>query len=198
LSPVTPYGRSKLIGEQILSDAVDAGLLPAALSLRYFNPVGAHASGLIEEHPAAPPQNLFPIMGDAARGARGPVEVFGDDCPTPDGTCRRDFIHVADLAEAHVAAIRFVMGAGAGRCVPVNLGAGRGYSVREALDAFSRACGFAVPHRLGARRPGDLPRVVADPRVAGELFGWRASRGLEAMCEDHWRFLQQASTRRAA
>jgi UDP-glucose 4-epimerase len=192
LSPVTPYGRTKAIGEQILSDAVAAGLLPSAVNLRYFNPVGAHPSGLIGEDPRQPPQNLFPIMTEAACGASGPVVLFGEDYPTPDGTCIRDYIHVADLAEGHVAAVRYALGSGRRTCLPVNLGTGRGYSVREALDAFSRACGFTVPHRIGARRPGDLPRVVADPSLASDLFEWRAARGLETMCEDHWRHQRQA------
>lgn len=190
MSPTNPYGATKAMIEQIIADLVAARALPSAVSLRYFNPVGAHSSGLIGESPRQTPQNLFPIIAQTAAGLRGPVKIFGDDYPTLDGTGVRDYVHVVDLARGHVAALRAALRE-TGRCLTMNLGTGRGYSVREALDAFSRACGMPVPHQMAPRRMGDVACCVADPSLACALLGWRASHSLEEMCRDHWRFQQR-------
>jgi UDP-glucose 4-epimerase len=186
--PLTPYGRSKLAVERILADVADADPGFAAVSLRYFNPVGAHASGLIGEDPKAPPTNLFPLIADTAAGLRDRVEIYGDDFPTPDGTGIRDFIHVVDLALGHVAALDFLLAGGVAGHRAVNLGRGRGVSVLEAIAAFARVSGRPVPYAVTARRSGDVAECVADPALAAGFLGWRARRGLDAMCADHWSF----------
>jgi UDP-glucose 4-epimerase len=189
LRPLNPYGRTKLIVEQIIDDLVVAEPGFAAVSLRYFNPVGAHASGLIGENPKGVPNNLFPFIAQTAAGLRDRVRVFGGDYPTPDGTGVRDYIHVVDLARGHLAALDFLAaGEGRGRNLALNLGCGRGCSVLEALAAFGRAVGRPIPYEIVDRRPGDAAECVADPARAAALFGWRAERGLEAMCADHWAF----------
>jgi UDP-glucose 4-epimerase len=189
LGALNPYGRTKLFIEGIIDDLVAAEPDFAAVSLRYFNPVGAHKSGLIGEVPRGIPNNLFPYIAQTAAGIRDRMRVFGDDWPTPDGTGVRDYIHVVDLAQGHLAALDFLMrGEGRGRNIPVNLGCGRGYSVLEAIRAFAAASGRPVPYEVVARRPGDVAECVADPARAAELFGWRAHRGLEEMCADHWAF----------
>ncbi|PIP98232.1 MAG: UDP-glucose 4-epimerase GalE [Rhodobacterales bacterium CG18_big_fil_WC_8_21_14_2_50_71_9] len=185
--PLSPYGRSKLIVESLLDDMVIADPAFSALSLRYFNPVGADPSGRIGEDPRTPPSNLFPCIAETALGRRAALEIFGSDYPTPDGTGVRDFIHVSDLAHGHVAALDALARGGlAGRHERVNLGVGTGYSVREALRAFAAATGRDIPHRLVARRPGDIAFSVADPAKARTLLGWTARRGLAEMCADHW------------
>ncbi|MFO1209995.1 MAG: UDP-glucose 4-epimerase GalE [Amaricoccus sp.] len=189
LGALNPYGRTKLMIEQIIDDLVVAEPAFASVSLRYFNPVGAHASGLIGELPRGVPNNLFPYIAQTAAGVRARLSVFGGDYPTPDGTGVRDYIHVADLAQGHLAAVDFLLaGEGKGRNTPVNLGCGRGYSVLESIRAFERAAGRAVPYDIVARRPGDVAECVADPSRAAELFGWRARRGIDEMCADHWAF----------
>jgi UDP-glucose 4-epimerase len=203
LSALNPYGRTKLIIERMLDDLVVADPEFAAVSLRYFNPVGAHASGLIGENPRDIPNNLFPFVAQTAAGLRDRVRVFGDVYPTPDGTGVRDYIHVVDLARGHLAALDYVLAepGARGRNLPVNLGCGRGYSVLEAIAAFSRAAGRAIPFEIVAPRPGDVAECVADPSRAAELFGWSATRGIEEMCVDHWAFqraLLEADLPRAA
>jgi UDP-glucose 4-epimerase len=194
LGPQNPYGRTKLAVEEIIADLVVARPDFAAVSLRYFNPVGAHGSGLIGEDPKGTPNNLFPFIAQTAAGLRDRVRIFGDDYPTPDGTGVRDYIHVVDLARGHLAALDFLLaGEAAGRSIPINLGGGRGYSVREALAAFSRAVGREIPHEVVARRPGDAAETVADPSRAAALLGWRARLGLDAMCADHWAFQSRLS-----
>ncbi len=192
LDPATPYGRSKLMIERMLGDIAQADGALGVVSLRYFNPVGAHPSGTIGEDPRGEPGNLFPFIAQAAAGQRPLVRIFGDDWPTPDGTGVRDFIHVCDLAEGHVAALDWLASPegsqAAGRNLPVNLGTGRGTSVLQAVTAFGRAAGRRVPHRTAARRPGDVAASYADPALAERLFGWRARRDLDAMCRDHWRW----------
>jgi UDP-glucose 4-epimerase len=189
LGPLNPYGRTKLAIEQIVDDLVVAEPDVAALSLRYFNPVGAHKSGLIGEKPEGVPNNLFPFIAQTAAGIRDRLRVFGGDYPTPDGSGIRDYNHVLDLADGHLAALDFLLaGEGKGRNLPVNLGCGRGYSVLEAIDAFARAAGRDIPFESVGRRPGDVAECVADPRRAAELLGWRARRGLDEMCADHWAF----------
>jgi UDP-glucose 4-epimerase len=192
LGPLNPYGRTKLIIERIIDDLVAADPRFAAISLRYFNPVGAHASAMIGENPRDVPNNLFPFVAQTAAGVRDRIRVFGADYPTPDGTGVRDYIHVVDLAAGHLAAIdRLLADEGfSGRNLPLNLGCGRGYSVLEAIAAFSRAVGRPIPHEIVARRPGDAAVCVADPARAAAVLGWRALRGIDEMCRDHWAFQQ--------
>jgi len=217
LAPANPYGRTKLMIEQILQDlhAADPGWQIALL--RYFNPVGAHSSGLIGEDPGGYPNNLMPYISQVAVGRRERLSVFGSDYPTPDGTGVRDYIHVMDLAEGHLAALRFMENAGSSRqslsfrpdsslrrrpesseeavsrdflSAPliVNLGTGRGYSVLEMLHAFEKAAGKAIAYQITDRRPGDIAACYADPTLAEKLFGWKAGRSLEDMCADTWRW----------
>jgi len=192
LEPATPYGRSKLMIERMLTDIAGADERFRSLSLRYFNPVGAHPSGMIGEDVQGTPGNLFPLIARTAAGQHPEVAVFGDDWPTSDGTGVRDFIHVCDLAEGHVAAMRWLLGSageqGKGRNMAVNLGTGRGVTVLEAVAAFARQAGRSVPCRMAERRPGDVAASYADPGLAAQLFGWRARRDLDAMCRDHWRW----------
>lgn len=190
LAPLSPYAETKLFIERIIEAEVAACPTLAAISLRYFNPVGAHPTGSIGEDPLTEPTNLFPIIAKAAMGLSPAVSVFGDDYPTPDGTPVRDFIHVVDLARGHVAAVRRLLEAKevAGRHERYNLGTGTGYSVLEAIRAFSAVAGRPVPHRIAPRRPGDVVVSVADPSQAERVLGWRAARGLEAMCADHWSY----------
>jgi UDP-glucose 4-epimerase len=198
LGPCNPYGRTKLMIERIIGDLACAHPGFAAVSLRYFNPVGAHGSGLIGEDPAGVPNNLFPLIAQTAAGLRDKVRVFGNDYPTPDGTGIRDYIHVVDLARGHLAALDLLSGdrAAAGRNIPINLGCGRGFSVLQAIAAFARAAGGEIPVEIAPRRPGDVAECIADPRRAAELLGWRAERGLDAMCADHWAFARRWSPKR--
>lgn len=189
LGATSPYGRTKLFTEALLSDLAAAWPEFGALSLRYFNPVGAHASGLIGEHPRGAPNNLFPYIAQTAAGLRPRLRVFGNDYPTPDGTGVRDYIHVVDVALGHIAALEYLMGGeGIGRNLPINLGCGRGYSVLEAISAFERATGREIPCEFVDRRAGDVAECVADARRAEAVLGWRATRDLETMCADHWVF----------
>ena len=184
-----PYGWTKYMGERILTDIATADPEWAIALLRYFNPIGAHESGLIGEDPRGIPNNLMPFIAQVAVGRRERLTVFGGDYPTPDGTCRRDFIHVMDLAAGHRLAAEYAMehtGAAA-----INLGTGRPYSVREVIAAFEQASGRAVPFVVGPRRPGDLPEFWADAGKAERLLGWRARYGLPEMCRDTWRWQQQ-------
>lgn len=156
----------------------------AALLLRYFNPVGAHASGRLGEDPLGPPNNLMPFLAQVAIGRREHLEIFGDDYPTPDGTGVRDYIHVTDLARAHVAALGHLMGASGVEAL--NIGSGRGHSVREMHAAFSAAVGRPLPVRIAPRRAGDIAEMRADPGRAERLLGWRAELGLAEMCQSAW------------
>jgi UDP-glucose 4-epimerase len=186
LAATNPYGQTKLAGENLLGDLAASDPAWAVGLLRYFNPVGAHASGLIGEDPRGTPNNLMPYVAQVAVGRRAELSVFGGDWPTPDGTGVRDYIHVVDLAEGHVAALRHLLG-GRGS-LTVNLGTGRGTSVLELVRAFEAASGRPVPHRIVDRRPGDVPACWADPALAERLLGWRATRDLAAMCADTWRW----------
>jgi UDP-glucose 4-epimerase len=186
LFATNPYGQTKLAGEKLLGDLAASDPAWAIGLLRYFNPVGAHASGLIGEDPRGTPNNLMPYVAQVAVGRRAELSVFGGDWPTPDGTGVRDYIHVVDLAEGHVAALRNLLG-GRGS-LTVNLGTGRGTSVLELVGAFERASGRPVPHRIVDRRPGDVAACWADPAQAERLLGWRATRDLDAMCADAWRW----------
>jgi UDP-glucose 4-epimerase len=190
LSATNPYGRSKLMVEEILRDLAKSDQAWRIALLRYFNPVGAHPSGLIGEDPSGIPNNLMPFAVQVAAGVRQQLSVFGGDYPTPDGTGVRDYIHVADLAQGHVAALRSL--AGEAGVLTVNLGTGRGYSVLEVVRALSAACGHAVPYAIVDRRPGDIAQCYADPTLARERLGWQAVRGIEEMCADAWRWQSNA------
>jgi len=185
LSATNPYGWTKLMGEQILRDVAQADPGWVIGLLRYFNPVGAHESGRIGEHPQGVPNNLMPYVSQVAVGKRERLQVFGGDYDTPDGTGVRDYIHVMDLAEGHVAALRHLLG---GDSVTVNLGTGTGYSVLEIIRAFERACGRAIPYQVVDRRPGDIAACYADASRAHSILGWRATRDLDTMCADSWRW----------
>ena len=194
LSATNPYGWSKLMMEQVLADvdAAEPGQWRMA-RLRYFNPVGAHESGLIGEDPQEVPNNLLPYVAQVAAGQRERLSIYGDDYPTPDGTGVRDFIHVSDLADGHVAALRYLEQHPG--LLTVNLGTGRPVSVLEMVRAFEQASGRAVPYQVVARRPGDVAQCWADPTQAQQLLGWRAQHGVERMCEDAWRW-QNGEARR--
>ena len=181
-----PYGHTKLVIEDMLAAQCTAQPSWKVAILRYFNPVGAHPSGLIGEDPEGMPNNLMPYITRVALGRLPELQVFGSDYPTPDGTGVRDYIHVCDLAEGHVAALRVLIEQG--RSLTVNLGTGRGYSVLEVVRAFEAASGRPVPYRLAPRRPGDIAQCYADPTAAQQRLGWHATRSLEDMCADAWRW----------
>lgn len=187
LQATNPYGRTKLMMEELIADvcAADPGF--SAISLRYFNPVGAHESGTIGEDPGGVPNNLMPYICQVAVGRLPRLQVFGGDWPTADGTGVRDYIHVMDLARAHADALDYLMDAPCGAAT-FNLGTGRGVSVLQLLRAFERASGREVPYEIAARRPGDVAEVYADPGRARNLLGWQAALDVEAMCRDAWRW----------
>lgn len=189
IGPTNPYGHSKAMVERILFDTCAADTAWHVAILRYFNPVGAHPSGLIGEAPRGVPNNLVPYIAQTAVGRREFLSVFGNDWPTTDGTGVRDYIHVMDLAEGHVAALRYAL-ANPG-AVPVNLGTGTGNSVLEMLRAYERASGRRIPYRFAPRRPGDIASCYADTALASRLLGWRATRTIDDMCEDSWRWQAQ-------
>ena len=179
-----PYGWTKYMSEQILRDTAKSDSDWAIVLLRYFNPIGAHSSGLIGEDPRGIPNNLMPFISQVAIGRREYLNVFGDDYDTPDGTGVRDYIHVVDLARGHVAAINY-MQQHKGESV-FNLGTGNGYSVLDMVHAFEKVTGKKVPYKIAPRRPGDLATVYASPDKSAELLGWKAEYGLEDMCRDTW------------
>lgn len=191
LGPINPYGRSKLMVEQILNDAAATSAL-RVINLRYFNPVGAHPSGMIGEDPVGVPNNLMPFVMQVAVGRREQVQVFGDDYPTPDGTGVRDYIHVCDLADGHVAAVDAL--ANTTGAETYNLGTGVGSSVLEVLAAAEMAADRKIPSQIVGRRAGDGAISVADPRRANDALGWRAHRTLADACVDHWRWQEQNPT----
>ena len=186
LSATNPYGTTKLLGEAMLRELQRCDARWQVAMLRYFNPVGAHASGRIGEDPRGVPNNLMPYVAQVAVGRRAKLQVFGGDYDTPDGTGVRDYIHVVDLAAGHVAALRRLFDEPGS--FTLNLGTGRGYSVLELVRAFEAASGRAVPFEIVARRPGDVAACYADPSRAQALLGWRAERDLDAMCRDAWRW----------
>ena len=181
-----PYGRTKLHIEEILADVCRAYPDFSVVCLRYFNPIGAHPSGLIGEDPNGIPNNLLPYVARVANGVLPKLRVFGSDYPTPDGTGVRDYIHVMDLADGHAKAVPYVMNHTG--WIAVNLGCGRGYSVLEIVKAFEKASGRKVPYELVPRREGDIAANWADPARARELFGWEATRNIDDMCRDAWNF----------
>ncbi len=186
LAAVNPYGATKLMSENILRDVEQADPRWKIALLRYFNPVGAHESGQIGEDPRGTPNNLMPYISQVAVGKRERLQVFGSDYDTPDGTGVRDYIHVVDLAEGHVAALRYLLDRQAS--ITANLGTGRGHSVLELVRAFEAASGRTIPYDIVARRPGDVDACYADPALAREALGWQATRDLRAMCVDSWRW----------
>ncbi|MBB1628801.1 UDP-glucose 4-epimerase GalE [Achromobacter sp. UMC71] len=188
LAPANPYGRTKLMVEQMLRDLCAAQAGFGAVTLRYFNPIGAHPSGQIGESPRDVPNNLFPFITQVAVGRRPFLNVFGDDYATADGTGVRDYLHVMDLAQGHVQALDYAL-AHPG-FVAVNLGTGQGTSVLELVQAFERVNQCRIPLRTQPRRPGDIERMWADPALAASLLGWRSRRGVDAMCADGWRWQQ--------
>ncbi|MGY3450331.1 UDP-glucose 4-epimerase GalE [Bradyrhizobium sp. USDA 4353] len=185
LAPVNPYGRTKLMIEDMLRDQCASDPAWSAALLRYFNPVGAHDSGLIGEDPLGVPNNLLPFVAQVAIGRRDHLKVFGNDYDTPDGTGIRDYVHVMDLAEGHVAALDRLDSPG---CVALNLGTGLGHSVLDVIRAFELASGKPLPYQFVARRPGDLDSYYAATDAARTLLGWSATRSLATMCADHWRW----------
>jgi UDP-glucose 4-epimerase len=186
LSPANPYGRTKLIIEEILRDLHRADNAWNIVLLRYFNPVGADQSGRIGEDPNGIPNNLFPYISQVAVGKLPYLSVFGNDYPTPDGTGIRDYIHVVDLALGHIKALdKLISNPGV---VTYNLGTGRGYSVLEIVNAFEKISGNNIPYRITKRRPGDIASCYADPSLAKKELGWYAKRGIEDMCADSWRW----------
>ena len=189
LCATNPYGQTKLIGETLLRDLGAAEPQWQTAALRYFNPVGAHESGLIGEDPRGTPNNLMPYVAQVAGGRRPRLSVFGNDYPTPDGTGVRDYIHVDDLAQGHVAALQRLLGHPGS--FTVNLGTGRGHSVLELVAAYARASGRPVPYDTVPRRPGDVAACYADPQRAQQLLGWRALHDLDRMCADSWRWQTQ-------
>jgi len=185
------YGRTKYMIEEILGDFYKSQTLDGATTdwsvtnLRYFNPVGAHPSGKIGEDPQGPPNNLMPYVAQVAVGRRDYLTVFGNDYPTKDGTGVRDYLHVVDLAEGHLAALHYMEKTGSGLHT-FNLGTGNGYSVLEMCQAMGQACGHEIKYKIGDRRPGDIAVCYADPTRALKEMGWKAERGLDEMCRDLW------------
>jgi len=192
LAAINPYGRSKLFDEQILTDLQAAQPDMRIALLRYFNPGGAHPSGLIGEDPRNEPENLLPCVARVAAGRMPRLRIHGGDWPTPDGTGVRDFIHVVDVAGGHIAALDALLaGRGPvadGQVLTVNLGTGRGYSVLEVVRAFEDVVGHPIAHEIGPRRAGDVAACYADTQLAEKLLGWRAQFGLDAICRDAWRW----------
>ena len=189
ISATNPYGYTKVMVEQILNDLCVADPQWSVVNLRYFNPIGAHKSGLIGENPNGIPNNLLPYVTQVALGKLPHLNVYGDDYDTVDGTGVRDYIHVVDLAKGHLAALEYAMkhkGAEA-----VNLGTGRGTSVLEMVKAFEDATGVRVPYEIAPRRAGDIASAYADTSKAEQIFGWKAEKGIAEMCEDSWRFVKQ-------
>lgn len=188
--PINVYGRSKLIVENLLTDLVNANPALKVACLRYFNPVGAHSSGLIGEDPLGIPNNLMPYLGQVALGKLPNLKVYGNDYPTPDGTGLRDYIHVEDLAEGHCLALRYLDTRPG--ILTVNLGTERPHSVLEVIAAFERASGITVPYEFVGRRSGDLAEYFANAQLAKRTLGWVAQYNLDRMCTDTWRFYQRS------
>ena len=185
LNPTNPYGRTKLVIEDMLRDQSTSDPTWRIAILRYFNPVGAHESGLIGEDPKGVPNNLVPFVAQVAIGRRPRLNVFGADYSTPDGTGVRDYVHVMDLAAGHLSALRLL---DSPKCLAINLGTGAGSSVLEVVRAFEAVSGRNIPYDVKPRRPGDIDACYAATDYASKLMNWRATRSLEAMCADHWRW----------
>ncbi len=190
LPAFSPYGNTKQIGEEILQDVVKSQVDLQVISLRYFNPIGAHPSALIGELPRGVPNNLVPYITQTAIGKRPFLKVFGKDYPTPDGTCIRDFIHVCDLAEAHVKALQFLQNQKGSFIDFINVGTGKGNSVLEVIQTFEQVSGKALPYQFAPRRSGDVTAIYADARKAEKILGWKAQRSLADALADAWRWEQ--------
>ena len=188
-SPTNPYGQSKLMVDQIMADVAVSDATWSMTSLRYFNPVGAHPSGLMGEDPQGIPNNLMPFLAQVAVGRQEALQVFGTDYPTPDGTGVRDYIHVTDLASGHIAALAYAQGRSGHHIF--NLGSGQGMSVLEMQRAFSKACGRDLPFVLSPRRLGDVAAYWADPQHAQSTLNWKAEKSMDDMCQDTWRWQSQ-------
>ena len=188
-SPTNPYGRSKLLVDRFMADVAATDTSCSLTSLRYFNPVGAHPSGLMGEDPQGTPNNLMPFLAQVAVGRRDTLQIFGNNYPTPDGTGVRDYLHVMDLAKGHIAALIHAHGR-AGHHV-FNLGSGQGHSVMAMLEAFGKACGKELPHQFAPPRSGDLAAYWADPQLARSTLGWQAEKTIDDMCQDTWRWQSQ-------
>jgi UDP-glucose 4-epimerase len=185
----SPYGRSKQMGEQIIRDVLPASPGMRSILLRYFNPAGAHETTLIGESPTNPATNLVPVITETAFGIRKEMTVFGDDYPTRDGSCIRDYIHVMDLAEAHTKALQYLMAGRQSQSWDIfNLGIGEGVSVLEAVHAFEKVSGRALNYKIGPRRPGDVIAIYADKSKAESLLGWKPTRNIEAIMESAWKW----------
>jgi len=189
ISPINPYGHTKAAVEQLLFDVMQSEPDWRIARLRYFNPVGAHPSGLIGEDPQGIPNNLFPFITQVAVGRRQQLQIYGGDWPTSDGTGVRDYIHVMDLAEGHQAALDYLL-SHEPQLLTVNLGSGRGYSVLEVVKAFEQASGCSIPYQIVDRRPGDAAITIADPALATRTLDWKTQRGLEEICRDGWAWQQ--------
>ena len=185
-SPANPYGRSKLLVDKFMADVAATDTSCSLTSLRYFNPVGAHPSGLMGEDPQDTPNNLMPFLAQVAVGRRETLQIFGNNYPTPDGTGVRDYLHVMDLAKGHIAALAYAHGQ-AGHHV-FNLGSGQGHSVMAMLKAFGKACGKELPYQFAPPRSGDLAAYWADPQLARSTLGWQAEKTIDDMCQDTWRW----------
>jgi UDP-glucose 4-epimerase len=188
--PASPYGATKQMSERVIDDLVQSGDLESAVILRYFNPAGAHESGMIGENPRHPVTHLLPVIGEVAKGKRDFLSVFGDDYPTRDGTCIRDYIHVSDLAEAHVDALKFSMKGQLSATEYFNLGSGDGVSVKEMVSAFEKETGISIPLKMSSRRSGDLPAIYADTTKAKKILGWSPKRSLNDIMRSAWEFEQ--------
>ena len=191
-APINVYGRTKLMVEEVLRDAASANPDLKIACLRYFNPVGAHSSGLIGENPVGIPNNLMPYIGQIALGVLPKLKVFGNDYPTPDGTGLRDYIHVDDLAVGHILALEYLEHNPG--VLTVNLGTGKPYSALDMIAAFEKVSGKKIPYELVGRRAGDLAEYHANSDLAKTVLGWQAKHGIEKMCEDTWRFYSQLGT----
>lgn len=192
LPALSPYGNTKQINEEIIRDAIHSGVGYCAILLRYFNPIGAHPSAEIGELPLGTPQNLVPYLTQTAAGIRKELTVFGDDYDTPDGSCIRDYIHVVDLAKAHVTALDRMLGAHSEQALEVfNIGTGIGNSVIELITAFERSTGVSVPHKIGPRREGDIEKVWADPTLANKVLGWKAKSTLDEALLSAWKWQEK-------
>ena len=193
---LSPYGNTKQIGEEIIRDTIYANSVLNSIILRYFNPVGAHASAEIGELPNGVPNNLMPFVTQTAIGMRKQLQVFGDDYNTPDGSCIRDYIHVVDLAKAHVVAVKRLLESKSKKNVEIfNLGTGRGLSVLEIIETFERVNGVKVPHKIVGRREGDIEKVWADPSFANNELGWKATETLEETLRSAWAWEQNLAKR---
>jgi len=188
INPINPYGKTKQAIENLLTDVFNSEPQKwGVINLRYFNPIGAHESGLIGEDPLGKPNNIFPILNQVASKKVEKIEIFGDNWGTPDGTCIRDYIHVMDLAEGHVAALEFLLSNGS-QCININIGTGKGTSVLELVNIFSKVNNVEIKYKFTDRRAGDFAVVIADNTRVKELLNWSPRRSLEAMCKDGWKW----------